>query len=58
MQRNVGYELVNVTGVVLRRGMVEANESVVDTEELAAGLYFVRLSTQNGAQRLVKVFHY
>jgi len=38
--------------------MLEATESVVDTEEFAAGVYFVRLSTQNGAQRLVKVFHY
>ena len=52
------YELVNVTGVVLRSGVVEGNEVMVDTEGLPAGVYFVRLSHQNGVQRTEKVFHY
>ena len=52
------YELVNVTGVVLRSGVVEGNEVMVDTEGLPVGVYFVRLSHQNGVQRTEKVFHY
>ena len=52
------YELVNVTGVVLRSGVVEGNEVMVDTEGLPEGVYFVRLSHQNGVQRTEKVFHY
>ena len=49
------YELVNQMGAVLRAGVINGNEVIVDTEALPAGLYFVRLSVQNGVQRMVKV---
>ncbi len=49
------YEFVNQMGAVLRSGMINSNELVVDTEPLPAGLYFVRLTGENGAQRVVRV---
>ena len=52
------YELVNASGVVVRAGVMQGNEEVVDTESLPAGLYFVRLIDQNGAQKTVRVVRY
>ena len=52
------YELVNAAGVVVRAGAFDATEEIVDTEALPAGLYLVRLMSQNGAKRVVKVFKY
>ena len=49
------YELVNVTGVVVRTGAFVATEVFVDTEALPAGLYLVRLIGQNGAKRVARV---
>ena len=49
------YELVNAAGVVVRAGAFSATGAIVDTEALPAGLYFVRIETQNGAKRVVKV---
>ena len=49
------YEFVNLMGAVLRSGVINGNETVVDTEALPAGLYFVRLTGENGAQRVVRV---
>ena len=52
------YELVALTGNVVRAGALDRTETVVDTETLPAGLYFVRLTGQNGAKRVVKVVKY
>ncbi len=49
------YELVNQMGAVLRAGVINGNQTVVDTEALPAGLYFVRLAAQGGAQRVARV---
>ena len=49
------YEFVNQMGAVLHSGVINGNETVVDTEALPAGLYFVRLTGENGAQRVVRV---
>ena len=49
------YELVNAAGVVVLTGAFVATEVIVDTEALAAGVYFVRIEVQNGAKRVVKV---
>ena len=54
----VRYELVNVSGLVVRSGAFSATEVFVDTEALPAGLYFVRITGQNGAKRVEKVFKY
>ena len=54
----VRYELVNASGLVMRSGAFAATEVFVDTEALPAGLYFVRITAQNGAKRVEKVFKY
>ncbi len=52
------YELVTLTGNVVRAGALDGTETVVDTEALPAGLYFVRITGQNGAKKAVKVIKY
>ena len=52
------YELVTLSGVVVRSGAFNATEVFVDTEALPAGLYFARLMGQNGAKRVVRVVKY
>ncbi len=54
----VRYELVTLTGNVVRAGALDGTETIVDTEALPAGLYFVRLTGQNGAKKVVKVVKY
>lgn len=49
------YEVVNLMGSVLRSGVLDTNEVVVDTEALPSGLYFVRLEAQGNAQKTVKL---
>ena len=49
------YEVVNLMGSVLRLGVLDTNEVVVDTEALPSGLYFVRLEAQGNAQKTVKL---
>jgi len=51
------YELVTLTGNVVRAGALDGTETVVDSQELSAGLYFVRIEAQNGA-KTVKVVKY
>ncbi len=55
---SVAYELVTLSGLVLRAGVLEGTETDIDTADLAAGLYFVRLTGENGAQRTVRVVRY
>ena len=52
------YELVTLTGSVVRAGALDATETIVDTEALPAGLYFVRFRTANSSERSVKVVKY
>ena len=52
------YELVNVSGVVLRSGEVSTSEMIIDTTDLPAGLYFLRIGGQNDAKRTVRVVRY
>ena len=51
----VCYELVTLTGSVVRAGALEGTETMVDTETLPAGLYFVRLKAQGGARKTLKI---
>ncbi len=50
------YEVVNLMGAVLRSGVINGYEVIVDTEALPAGLYFVRLEAQGGARKTLKVY--
>jgi|GEM_PF-643234 len=52
------YELLNSSGVVVRSGVLEEKEVIVDTEELPTGIYFVRFYGANSAQKNVKVVRY
>ena len=52
------YELVNVSGVVLRSGEVSTSEMIVDTTDLPAGLYFLRIRGQNDAKLTIRVFRH
>ena len=52
------YELVTLTGNVVRAGALDGTETVVDTEALPAGLHFVRFRTANSSERSVKVIKY
>ena len=52
------YELVTLTGTVVRAGAVDEQEVWVDTETLPAGIYFVRLEASNSARRTLKVIKY
>ena len=54
----VRYELVTLTGNVVRAGALDGTETMVDTEALPAGLYFVRFRTENSSERSVKVIKY
>ena len=54
----VRYELVTLTGNVVRAGAVERTETIVDTEALPAGLYFVHFCTSDSLKRSVKVIKY
>ena len=54
----VRYELVTLTGNVVRAGVLEGTETIVDTEALPAGLYFVRFRTSDSLKRSVKVIKY
>ena len=49
------YALIDAAGVIVRQGVVEATETTVDTTDLPAGLYFVRLTGENGAKKSVSV---
>ena len=55
---SAAYELVTLSGLVLRAGVLGGIETDIDTANLAAGLYFVRLTSENGAQRTVRVVRY
>ena len=55
--RDMYYELINVTGSVLRKGHIESSETQIETSELLSGIYLLRLSTDTGlvkSYRLVK----
>lgn len=54
----VRYALVNLIGTVLRSGVLNDNEVVVDTSALLTGVYFVRLEAQGGASKTVRVVRY
>ena len=48
------YELLTIQGMVVRAGVLEPS-TMVETSDLASGIYFVRFSATNGASKVVKV---
>ena len=54
----VRYELLTLTGCVVRSGRLDGNEVWVDTETLPVGVYFMRFYGANSAQKSVRVLRY
>ena len=52
------YDLLDVTGKLVRSGAITANEEVIETGELKSGVYMLRLTAQNGAKKTFKVVKY
>ncbi len=52
------YALLNASGVVVRQGVLEGSETVLDTADVPAGLYLLQLRTANGVARTVRVVKY
>jgi len=46
--RGVKYELINVTGSVVRSGSIVSSETQIETSELMSGIYLLRLTTDKG----------
>ena len=53
--RNVRYALLNAQGVLVRSGLLEARETLVNTTTLPAGLYVLRLTTEEGLTKVYRV---
>jgi len=53
---NARYELVNMNGEVVRSGALQGAETVLNTEELKAGAYLLRIlsGTDSKTLRVVK----
>ena len=49
----MAYELLNVNGQLVRAGSLQPTETVVETSDLAQGVYVLRLTTNHGT---VKTF--
>ena len=48
------YTLMTIQGMVVRAGVLEPS-TMVETSDLASGIYFVRFSAANGVSKVVKV---
>ena len=53
--RNVRYVLLNAQGVLVRSGLLEARETLVNTTTLPAGLYVLRLTTEEGLTKVYRI---
>ena len=49
------YALLNAQGVLVRSGLLEARETLVNTTTLPAGLYVLRLTTEEGLTKVYRV---
>lgn len=52
---NVRYELVNTMGFVVRSGRIEQEDSVIETTSLVPGLYILRITTETGRTKSIRV---
>ena len=49
------YELVSSQGIVVRKGVLQDSETLLNTKALPAGLYMLRLETKTGEQRIHRI---
>ena len=52
---NGRYELMTLAGVTLRSGLLWSDETQIETTDLPAGLYLIRLTTETGETKTLKV---
>ena len=52
---NVRYALLDAKGTTLIQGVLEGAETTLNTENLKAGIYLLRLSADNGATKTITV---
>ena len=52
---NTKYELLNASGITIRKGLLENEVTVIDTEVLPAGVYFLRLVTEGGKEKTERI---
>ena len=52
---NTKYELLNARGITVRKGLLENEVTVIDTEVLPAGVYFLRLVTEGGKEKTERI---
>ena len=52
---NTHYALLDARGSILYQGPLEGTETTLNTENLKAGIYLLRLSTDNGATKTITV---
>ncbi len=55
---NARYELINANGLVVRSGDLQDTETILNTENLAAGIYLLHLTTPNGTTKVYSVLKY
>ena len=46
--QGVKYELINANGSMVRKGTIVANDTRIETAELTAGIYILRLTSESG----------
>ena len=46
--QGVKYELINANGSIVRKGTIVANDTRIETAELTAGMYILRLTSESG----------
>ena len=46
--QGVKYELINANGSMVRKGTIVANDTRIETAELTAGMYILRLTSESG----------
>ena len=49
------YALLNAQGVLVRSGKLDGSEVMLETSELTSGLYLLRITTEHGATKTIKV---
>lgn len=52
------YALINLQGIRVRSGILNEKETIINTENLETGLYVLRLSCKNGAEKAFRLVKY
>ena len=53
--QNTRYALFDAQGIEVRAGILESNDTLINTSDLPAGVYLVRISRENGATKTIRL---